>query len=74
MPTEATENVRYTDQTTPPNGKPRLCERCGAALQIALHLPERIGQPAYDIFRCPACGFVDWVAQGPQRQTPGGDA
>ncbi len=32
-----------------------------------MHLPERIGQPAYDIFRCVACGFIDWVAQGPQQ-------
>jgi len=61
-------NVPHNDRIKPATGSPRICQRCGAALETALHLPERIGQPAYDIFRCLACGFVDWVAEGPQRQ------
>ena len=41
----------------------RACRRCRAALEVALHLPARIGQPAYAIFRCAACGAVEWVAE-----------
>ncbi len=52
------------DNTNPTTGRPRVCQRCGGALEDAFHLPERIGQPAYDIFRCVACGLIDWVAQG----------
>lgn len=54
------------DKTKPASGQPRRCERCGGTLELALHLPERLGQPAYEIFRCIACGLVDWVAQGPE--------
>lgn len=42
----------------------RLCGRCGARTELAAHLPESLGQPAYDIFRCAACGFIDWLTQG----------
>jgi RNase P subunit RPR2 len=47
----------------------RICQRCGATLQAALHLPQRIGQPAYVIFRCAGCGLVEWVAQDSEKQT-----
>jgi hypothetical protein len=40
-------------------------------LQTALHLPARLEQPAYDIFNCVACGFIAWVAQGPEQQPRG---
>jgi hypothetical protein len=26
-------------------------------------LPERFDHPAFDIFRCEACGFISWIAQ-----------
>lgn len=56
------------ERIKPTNGPQRLCERCGQTLQAALHLPARVGQPAYDISRCVACGFIEWVAQGPEAQ------
>ena len=56
-------------KTKPITASVRVCQRCGATLQAALRLPERIGQPAYDIFRCDACGAVEWVAQRPKKQT-----
>jgi len=60
--------VSDDDKSKPVTDPPRLCERCGEALQAVIHLPERIGQPAYDIFRCVACGFIEWVAHGPEQQ------
>ena len=61
----------FNDQTGPqwsPPPRPHQdpCPRCGGALQAAMHLPERIGQPAYDIFRCVGCGFLAWVALDPR--------
>ncbi len=56
-------------KTKPATDPARVCERCGTDLEAALRLPARIGQPAYDIFRCVACGLVDWVAQGPGTQS-----
>lgn len=55
-----------TPMEQPPD--PRRCARCGGELRAAMRLPERAGQPAYDIFRCIACGFMAWFAQGPQLQ------
>ncbi len=57
------------DRTKPPTSPQPLCERCGQALQAALHLPARLKQPAYDIFNCTACGFIAWVAQSQEQQT-----
>lgn len=57
------------DNARPACASARTCQRCGAALQAALHLPQRIGQPAYVIFRCAGCGLVEWVAQDPEKQT-----
>lgn len=57
------------ENTRPPTGHQPLCERCGEALQVAMHLPARLGQPAYEIFNCLACGFIDWVAQSPEPQS-----
>jgi hypothetical protein len=45
----------------PDIGAPR-CKRCGSATEMAQYLPQRIGSPAFNIFRCMACGFLDWVA------------
>lgn len=61
----------FSDQTGPegtssPNQPQGPCPRCGEALRAAMHLPKRVGQPAYDIFRCVGCGFLAWVALGPQ--------
>lgn len=55
------------DRTRPSTDPQPLCERCGQTLQAALRLPARLEQPAYDIFNCVACGFIAWVAQGPDQ-------
>jgi hypothetical protein len=41
----------------------QTCNRCGAMLKLATSLPKRFESPPYDIFRCAACGFIEWVAQ-----------
>lgn len=41
----------------------RLCSRCGGSLKLELALDKTPGQPPYQIFRCIACGLLDWVAQ-----------
>ena len=38
------------------------CEKCGGALEQLTHLP-KFDHPAFDIFRCIACGVVSWIAQ-----------
>lgn len=55
--------------TRQPTGVRPVCARCGEALQTALHLPSRLGQPAYDIFNCIACGFIAWVARGQEQRS-----
>ena len=52
-------------QAAPPQGEcnDSACKRCGGLLQLSALLPKRLDSPAYEIFRCVACGFVDWVAQ-----------
>jgi hypothetical protein len=46
---------------TQPSKGPRRCKRCSAVLG-----PEpttRFGDhPAYDVYICAACGFIEWVA------------
>jgi len=39
------------------------CKRCGGLLELSASLPRRLDSPAYEIFRCGGCGFIDWVAQ-----------
>jgi hypothetical protein len=39
------------------------CTRCGGLLELTASLPRRHDSPAYSIFRCGGCGFIDWVAQ-----------
>jgi uncharacterized protein with PIN domain len=46
---------------TPPVRAP--CQRCGGALELATKLEKAPGRPAYEIFRCVACGLMEWVAQ-----------
>lgn len=41
----------------------RACTQCGGLLELSASLPKRVDSPAYGIFRCIDCGFVDWVAQ-----------
>ena len=68
-PADARERRDVSDDNSRPRSdQQRLCERCGETLRSALHLPARVGQPAYDIFRCVACGFIEWVAHGSEPQ------
>jgi hypothetical protein len=41
----------------------RMCSRCGGTLKFALQIPRSVGQPAYEIFNCAACGLFNWIAQ-----------
>ena len=34
------------------------CGKCRESLEQLTHLPKRVNQPTYDIFRCRACGVV----------------
>jgi hypothetical protein len=44
-----------------PNSEPRRCKRCGAVL--GSEATTKFGnQPAYDVYLCAACGFIEWVA------------
>jgi RNase P subunit RPR2 len=43
--------------------KDNACKRCGSLIELTTSLPRRLDSPAYEIFRCACCGFVDWVAQ-----------
>lgn len=46
-----------------PPGNPRLCKRCGQAVELTTILPRFGEQPKYSIFQCAACGCMDWVAE-----------
>jgi RNase P subunit RPR2 len=61
----------YEDQGDPPkqqqhrmqpnNAEPEHCKKCGAILGPGT--VTRFGfQPAYDVYVCAACGFIEWVA------------
>ena len=40
------------------------CERCDdGPLQHEMHIPAALGERGYRIFRCLACGYVQWVAE-----------
>ncbi len=41
--------------TTPP------CKRCGGSLELLTHFPGRAANPAYRIFGCSTCGFIEWI-------------
>jgi hypothetical protein len=38
------------------------CKKCGGALEQLTRLT-KFDHPAFDIFRCIACGVVSWIAQ-----------
>jgi hypothetical protein len=37
--------------------------RCDGVLELLTHLPRFDDRPAYRIFGCPNCGFIDWIAE-----------
>ena len=37
------------------------CSRCGAVMELQIAIDRFGDQPAYKIFRCEACGAVDWM-------------
>jgi DNA-directed RNA polymerase subunit M/transcription elongation factor TFIIS len=44
--------------------KQATCEKCGGdRLEHLTRLPKGMGHPTFDIFRCVACGFVNWFAR-----------
>jgi RNase P subunit RPR2 len=46
----------------PPNLEPKHCKKCGTAVGSGT-VTTRFGeQPAYDVFVCAGCGFIEWVA------------
>jgi hypothetical protein len=53
------------DETPPAavSKSPQSCEKCGGSLELLTRLPKQFDSPAFDIFRCMACGFVNWIAQ-----------
>jgi hypothetical protein len=47
------------DTPAPPNGN--QCRRCGGELRLLTSIPSRLGEAAYLIFECPACGVLEWI-------------
>jgi hypothetical protein len=45
-----------------PNLEPRRCKRCGAVLGPEAITTRFGNRPAYDVYVCAACGFIEWVA------------
>jgi hypothetical protein len=49
-----------------PSGAPEPeqpnCEKCGGGLEQLTRLPRAFDYPTFDIFRCIACGFINWIA------------
>lgn len=37
------------------------CEKCGGLLEELTRLPKRFDHPTFDVFRCMACGVVNWI-------------
>jgi len=60
------EGMRVTrgDELPAAGGEPaRACARCSAPLELLTVLPPAVDHSGYRIFRCAACGFVEWLAQ-----------
>ena len=53
-------------------GPTHKCEKCSQVTEWLATLPRFGEQPTYDIFRCAACGHVNWVAQEPRPDQSGG--
>ena len=53
-----------SDDFPAPGGEPQqpTCEKCGGHLEHMTRLPQRFDHSAFDIFRCVACGYINWVA------------
>ena len=46
----------------PPNQAPKHCRKCGSALGSGTVTTRFGDRPAYDVYVCAACGFIEWVA------------
>jgi hypothetical protein len=43
---------------------PAVCQRCAdQPLSLATCLPRMGDHPAYRIFTCSVCGFIEWIAE-----------
>jgi hypothetical protein len=38
------------------------CSRCGEIMELQIAIDKFGDRPVYKIFRCEACGAVDWIA------------
>jgi rubredoxin len=54
-----------SDRTTPIDG---LCPKCGRASKRVATLLSHVENREYEVFRCLACGFVQWTAPGLERR------
>ncbi len=53
-------------ETTPQNqgdGAYQPCQRCRSGMELLTRLPATGENPAYRIFGCTACYFVEWIAE-----------
>lgn len=57
-----TEGYRRRSELGPRKASEK-CKRCGGEVVLAETLPRSLGSPTYEIYRCRACGDIDWVAQ-----------
>ena len=54
------------DTKPPPNGVSAdpSCDKCRSGGMEPLTILPRLGdRPTFHIFRCIACGFIDWIAE-----------
>jgi len=58
------------EHTAPPKGAsiPPSCNKCSSAgMELLTVLPHLGDRPTFHIFRCIACGFIDWIAEATEK-------
>jgi len=53
------------DERTSPKegGADQSCKRCSSVMELLTRLPATGETPAYRIFGCAGCSFVEWIAE-----------
>jgi hypothetical protein len=51
------------DMTPRQGGTIQSCRRCSSVMDLLTRLPATSENPAYRIFGCTACHFVEWIAE-----------